>query len=290
MITSLKKIMLLLAGMGMSISLAVAGTQHYEADMHSSQWGITSSIVECTLTHEIPLYGKAKFIRKAGKKLSFRMLVEEMPRKKGKATLRSIPPDWKHNVDIKDLGALTYQAGEKPFIFNRTLSLRVLAELEQGMRPTVYFRNLDDKKDEVSVSLSTVNFMQALSKFRQCSGKLLPFDFETAKNMVLYFATDKYNLNEEARRRLDTVIAYMNLMPSVKTTTIEGHADFRGTHPYNDVLSNRRAVTVREYMKERKISETRLNLRYFGKRKPAASNKTKAGMARNRRVQIHLLE
>lgn len=283
-------ITLLLVSIGMNISMAMAGAQHYEADMNSSQWDTTSSIVECTLAHKIPFYGKAEFVRRAGKKLFFRIFVEEIPRKKGKATLRSNPPNWKHNTDAKKLGELTYKAGEKPFLFNRTLSLRVLAELEQGMQPTVYFRNLDDKQDEVSVSLSTVNFMQSLSKFRQCNGKLLPFDFETAKNMELYFDTDKYNLTEEARRRLDTIIAYMNLMPSVKTATIEGHADYRGTHPYNDVLSNRRAVTVREYMKERKIPEARINLRYFGKRKPAASNKTRAGMAKNRRVRVRLIE
>lgn len=290
MVAYIKKILLFLFCLAATIPVAIAGTQHYEADIHTSKWDTTSSIVECTLTHEIPLYGVAKFFRRAGKRLQFRMLVQEIPRKKGKATFRSIPPDWKHNTDTKKLGELTYSAGEKPFIFKRSLSLRVLAELEQGMRPTLYFKNLDDKQDEVSVSLSTVNFMQALSKYRGCSSQLLPYDFETAKNMLLYFDTDKYNLKEDALRRLDTVIAYMKLMPSVKTATIEGHADYRGTHPYNDVLSNRRAVTVREYMKSKGIEETKINLRYFGKRKPAASNKTRGGMAKNRRVRIRMVE
>lgn len=290
MIFAHRKILLLLICIAANIPVAIADAQHYEADIQTSKWDTTASIVECTLTHEIPLYGVAKFVRRAGKRLHFRMLVDEIPRKKGKAILRAIPPNWKHNTETKKLGELTYSAGEKPFIFKRSLSLRVLAELEQGMRPTLYFRNLDDKQDEVSVSLSTVNFMQALSRFRGCSSELLPYDFETAKNMLLYFDTNKYNLNEDATRRLDTVIAYMGLMPSVKTATIEGHADYRGTHPYNDVLSNRRAVTVREYMKSKGVEETRINLRYFGKRKPAASNKTRGGMAKNRRVRVRLIE
>ena len=67
---------------------------------------------------------------------------------------------------------------------------------------------------------------------------------------------------------------------------VEGHTDSIGSDAYNMKLSQRRAATVRDYMVENGISPSRIKTEAFGKTKPIASNKTAAGRAQNRRVDI----
>jgi len=67
--------------------------------------------------------------------------------------------------------------------------------------------------------------------------------------------------------------------------SVQGHADDIGTEAENLKLSRDRAETIREYLiKNYSIDGARIEAVGFGERKPVASNKTKAGRQRNRRV------
>lgn len=270
--------------------LAMAGEPHYESDIHEAVWTSTSSPIRCTLSHEIPYYGRVEFVRDAGVPLSFRVYVHERPVRSGHAMLYSSPPQWKHDSQRRELGSVEYKAGSNPFRFNRELSLRVLAELEKGMQPMLTFRDLGDGADQLSVTISNVNFLPALEKYRECNSQLVQYSFAAAKNMSIYFATGDFQLSGDARRRLDAVAAYMKLDPSISGVVIEGHTDYLGTHMDNDVLSNQRASVVRDYLVAKGIPQKEnITLRYYGKRKPVASNKSSKGRARNRRTQVKLV-
>ncbi len=73
---------------------------------------------------------------------------------------------------------------------------------------------------------------------------------------------------------------------------IDGHADEKGTDPYNDDLSMRRARRVLDFLASRGAPAARMRLAAFGERVPAASNRTPEGKdcpegrALNRRVTI----
>jgi len=77
---------------------------------------------------------------------------------------------------------------------------------------------------------------------------------------------------------------------------IEGHADEKGTGPYNDELSMRRARTVIDFLSTRGVSAERMTAAAFGERVPAAANRTPdgrdnpEGRALNRRVLITTIE
>src|SRR5262245_66529194 len=68
---------------------------------------------------------------------------------------------------------------------------------------------------------------------------------------------------------------------------VAGHTDSVGSESYNYELSRRRAENVAGYlMTERKIDPVRIITVGYGEKAPVAENKTEAGRAKNRRVEI----
>jgi len=270
-------------------SLAMAGAVHYEATMADSAWKTTSSPLRCTLSHGVKLFGKGEFYQLAGKQPKFRFFVQQAPVKKGKFSVASHAPDWKHNQKSQDLGNYKYRQGETPFRFKRAMSLRLLSELEKGMSAIFYFKDWGDGKDDVSAVLSPVRFREALGKYRVCMAQIIPYDYEKIKHTRVNFVSAKYTLTSRARRQLDAVATFLLRDPSVKKVYVSGHTDNLGTHSYNNLLSEQRARVVREYLLKKKVPVSKMFVKYFGKRKPTASNNTKKGRAANRRVRVELV-
>ena len=71
---------------------------------------------------------------------------------------------------------------------------------------------------------------------------------------------------------------------------IDGHTDNIGPADYNMKLSERRANIVMEYFFSKGIDANRLTIKGFGSTKPAASNDTQEGRAKNRRVELTPVE
>lgn len=70
------------------------------------------------------------------------------------------------------------------------------------------------------------------------------------------------------------------------SVSVNGHADARGTDEYNLALSQRRALSVSDYLASQGVTGGRLKAAGFGESRPIASNDTDSGRAQNRRVQI----
>lgn len=67
---------------------------------------------------------------------------------------------------------------------------------------------------------------------------------------------------------------------------IETHSDQRADTEYNDVLSARRAVAIRNFLVEHGVNEEQFDLRFYGERKPLLEGDTEEAWAANRRVVI----
>jgi len=65
-----------------------------------------------------------------------------------------------------------------------------------------------------------------------------------------------------------------------------GHTDSIGTEAYNQKLSERRAAAVKEYLVSKGIPSAKITTIGKGKTQPVATNKTKEGRQKNRRVDI----
>jgi len=102
---------------------------------------------------------------------------------------------------------------------------------------------------------------------------------------VVYFNFDKTVLVAKFIKDLDEVVAVLIAHPNLNLS-IEGYADSQGPSAYNLKLSEKRADFVINYLIKKGIAKERLAKSYFGETKPAATNKTMEGRAKNRRVEI----
>ena len=88
---------------------------------------------------------------------------------------------------------------------------------------------------------------------------------------------------------MNALVEFFQEYPNVKVE-IGGHTDNVGSAATNKRLSKERARSVALYIIEQGISKDRFQARGFGPDKPKASNKTKEGRARNRRVDFTIME
>ena len=104
----------------------------------------------------------------------------------------------------------------------------------------------------------------------------------------VYFATDKYNINNASQETLNKLIGVFKEYPDTDILVV-GHTDSVGTEEYNMTLSKNRAYAVTNYIISKGISESRLNTNWFGESQPMHDNSTAEGRAKNRRVNVAIL-
>lgn len=73
------------------------------------------------------------------------------------------------------------------------------------------------------------------------------------------------------------------------TINIEGHTDSSGSASYNQLLSEQRAGSVRDFLLNQGIQSSRTRAAGYGERNPIASNDTASGREQNRRVELNLV-
>jgi peptidoglycan-associated lipoprotein len=104
------------------------------------------------------------------------------------------------------------------------------------------------------------------------------------------FKFGKVALPDEAKAKLDEMIAQIKADPKGAYFEIEGHTDSVGNKMINEKIGMERAEAVRTYLYEQhQIPLHKMNVISYGESKPIAPNKTKAGRAQNRRVVIKVL-
>ena len=103
------------------------------------------------------------------------------------------------------------------------------------------------------------------------------------------FASGQSQLKPEARDNLQRVVEFVNRFPD-KAVLIEGHTDSQGSANLNQVLSQKRAEAVRDALLQDGVAASRLTAVGLGKDRPVADNASAEGRARNRRVEIVVLD
>lgn len=105
----------------------------------------------------------------------------------------------------------------------------------------------------------------------------------------IFFDTAKASIKKKSTAKLDNAISVLKEFPKLRIE-ISGHTDDRGNDDYNTQLSADRAKAVKAYMVEAGIDESRIKTRGAGELEPRESNKSKAGRAKNRRIEFKLLK
>jgi outer membrane protein OmpA-like peptidoglycan-associated protein len=113
-------------------------------------------------------------------------------------------------------------------------------------------------------------------------------------NIVLIMASDitfPVDGDQVNPQFYQTLAAVGEVLAEYNKTTIEvsGHTDSTGAAQYNQDLSQRRASAVAYILAQNGVMPQRMVVNGWGETRPAASNATPAGRAKNRRVEIQII-
>ncbi len=118
--------------------------------------------------------------------------------------------------------------------------------------------------------------------------KVKPGAVLTLRNV--FFDFDKWDIKQESVSELNHAIKVLDTYKELKIQ-IEGHTDFKGTDEYNQILSEKRANSVKDYLISKGFDPKRIvKVIGFGESKPVDTNETDEGRAHNRRVEFRLVE
>ena len=127
-----------------------------------------------------------------------------------------------------------------------------------------------------------------------CPEVIFPSEEDQAQ-LINYSRTINFNLGKssfkaDAYPTLQAITAILNAYPKA-SFVVEGHTDSTGTNDnFNQLLSERRAQKVVDYLVENGVVADRLASSGFGETTPIESNMTAAGRTANRRVEVKLAE
>ena len=104
----------------------------------------------------------------------------------------------------------------------------------------------------------------------------------------LYFDVDKWKIRPAAYRNLNNLGTLLKNKKDWKIT-VEGHADMTGNKAHNLMLSENRALAVKNYLISKGVSPNQIIVQYFGDSRPTTTAKDKSGLEMNRRVELEFI-
>lgn len=128
-----------------------------------------------------------------------------------------------------------------------------------------------------SITPGTNNNTDAITPVDKLAGLAVP---------TVYFDFDKDVVRPDGARDLDELLRELDGTDVVMQ--LDGHTDYYGTEVYNEGLALRRANSVRRYLISAGVEPGRIRVDGFGETSPATTDRSDAGRALNRRVEITL--
>jgi outer membrane protein OmpA-like peptidoglycan-associated protein len=143
-------------------------------------------------------------------------------------------------------------------------------------------RYMDDQRRDLEKNLSEE------IKLGQARIEKLPNDVVrvTMTNQTAFetnSAQIKSGFHSTMDKLADVVVRY-----NKTSLTVVGHTDDVGTNEYNQKLSERRALSVAQYLESKRVNSMRLAISGKGETQPVATNANEGGRQANRRVEIYV--
>ncbi len=112
--------------------------------------------------------------------------------------------------------------------------------------------------------------------------------------LVLTFKSDfLFDINSSVLKpggykEIDRAATILNRYPET-SIRVEGHTDSTGSESYNQELSEKRALAVKNELIAQNVDPARIEIIGFGESKPIADNSTESGRQLNRRVELVII-
>lgn len=114
---------------------------------------------------------------------------------------------------------------------------------------------------------------------------VLTFQAQQTDSFYVHFDNDDSSLDTEDRTQLRYLIATLERHSDFQIDII-GHTDQDGSHSYNEVLAEKRATSVKEYLLSLGVSENYLASQSKGERELLHQESSSLAKSRNRRVEL----
>lgn len=267
---------------------AWAGLRIYATPLAEASWSFSGTALVCRLSHNIAGYGTAQFVQKTDGPLSFHVQVNEAAASPGDARLISMPATWQHYDKPRDLGSLPIVPGKTPFYLDEPGARGILGALEEGLIPTLIYRDWDNQEETVRVRISPLGFARVIGDFRACVEGLLPYTLADVRQTVFLYDVNQTSLSESQRDRLSQVSRYVAQDKRIKQVRIEGYTDSKGLRRVNLKVANRRIAAVKDYLVDQGVPGELIVTRAYDETEGPFDNRTEEGRRKNRRVEVTL--
>jgi outer membrane protein OmpA-like peptidoglycan-associated protein len=267
-----------------------ANIRQYQANLEDSNWQVSQqSRITCTLSHQIPNYGEARFSSKANRHLNmnFELDMLRLPDNYSLAEVRSVNPSWRPGKADRTLANMKLYKQFSPSL-PKKVAWTMLTELEQGMNPQFFYNDWYDEQAKITVGLSPARFTKAYKEFVGCVGNLLNYSFDDIAYTVLNYQSNSDELTKASKKRINMITQYLSLDPELELVLIDAYTDSYGGRWPNYELSKKRANKIRQYFVNSGIDVSRIEATGYGEKRHIASNNTVLGRAQNRRVVIRM--
>jgi sodium-type flagellar protein MotY len=285
----MKKI-LITAALIFTSATSFAGIRQYAANLEQANWQVANKTrLQCSLSHDIPNYGKARFFSKASRELNMEFELDMLlvPDSYDFAELRSVAPKWRPGISDRVMSQMQLHKQYRPTL-PKKIAWSMLSELEQGMSPTFYYNDWYNNSNKISVALSTVKFNKAYQQFVACVGNLLNYSFDDIADTVLRYQFGSDKLTKASQRRIAQITEYLTLDPELELVLIDAYTDSYGGRDTNRKISEKRAAKIKNFLVSSGVNAERIESQGWGEKRHIASNQTVLGRAENRRVVVHL--
>jgi OOP family OmpA-OmpF porin len=176
-----------------------------------------------------------------------------------------ISPDLKHVVrgQLKITGNVIDLTGE---VENESTRQQVVSQMSAQLNPTYTVRN------GLRVSAAGQDVVDA-----------------TLANRIIEFEPGNSTLTTNGLQVLDLLVPVLQKLPGRKFEVI-GHTDAQGGRSHNIALSAARADSVKAYLASKGIAADLVQTSGVGPDRPIAPNDTADGRARNRRIELRVMQ
>lgn len=258
----------------------------FQTRLESIEWTVEGDKFECRLTQPVTDFGSGEFVRRAGEQAIFRLKAYNSVIGGGSATLLAAAAPWQPGRGDINLGSVNIGSGNVLFNSSQVQAGRLINGLMDGRSPVIRRASGDGRVSEVR--LLPVKFNKAFSDYQGCVAKLLPQNFEQVKQSEIGFPGEGFDLDPQAKAKLQVMLEFMKADPTVNHIELDGHSDNSGNRLTNRELSRRRALAVMDFFKANGFQESQITMRFHGERYPLVPNTNAANRAKNRRVAVRL--
>ncbi len=181
-------------------------------------------------------------------------------------TIYTPPDNNKGDIEEKSDSQISQEATESE-----------TASLHQTEKSNALLYKLPDGTDvKISPNTFAYKFKQAIEN--KTAGKPIIFD-------RVYFASGSEKLSKRSDVQISETAALLNTYKGINIL-IRGHSDNKGSSKNNSLLSLLRGGSMKKALIKLGIDRRRIQIEGVGDQEPIASNKTKRGRRKNRRIDL----